>query len=248
MRFRHQTQFVTETEGQAGNCLLACLCSLLEVDLESAPLPQTRDEIWSQASEFALSRGYWLVMLAADDTTACGLEDAVLIACGISPRQPFEDRLISHAVLWKDGEVVFDPHPDGNGLDGYPHSFYLLLPDFERKSADRYLEDSCFGYVVNVGDTFAYACADLEMMSDYDWYRIKPVVAEHGYAAFDAYAAVKRNADVIKPKRTADFLAAKTKIEAILRDDDMFMDGDEVVEPVRRWRASDDPIRRQEEQ
>jgi len=129
MRFQHQTQFVTDNEGKLGNCFFACLCSLLDVDLASAPIPTVRDEMWRQFRAFALLHGYRLIQVSTDGLVAWGLEDATLIAGGLSPRQPFEDELISHAVLWRNGEVVFDPHPDGTGLDGEPHTLYFLTPE-----------------------------------------------------------------------------------------------------------------------
>lgn len=112
-------------------------------------------------------------------------------------------------------------------------------------TADEFLENSCFGYILNMGDTFAYACADLEMMSDYDWYCIKPIIAQYGYDGFNAYAAVKRAMDVIEPRQTTNYWEAKTKIETILHDDEMFMDGDELCVPIRRWRDPHDPARKQ---
>lgn len=113
------------------------------------------------------------------------------------------------------------------------------MPD---KTADEYLDGACFGYVLNCGDTFAYACADCEPMSDYDWSLIKPIVAEYGYPAFNAYVSLKRNLDVIRERRTPAYLAAREKIEALLVDE-FFMDGDELVVPVRHWRKADDPAR-----
>ena len=110
-------------------------------------------------------------------------------------------------------------------------------------TAEQCLENSCFGYIVNMGDTFAYACADFEMMSDYDWELIKPIVEDFGYDGFNAYAAVKRDRDVINPKQTPNYWKAKAKIEDILKDDIMFMDGDELCVPIRRWRDPNNPAR-----
>ena len=46
-----------------------------------------------------------------------------VIASGPSPRAA-----VDHAVIWLNGQVVHDPHPDKTGLAGPPDRFWQLVP------------------------------------------------------------------------------------------------------------------------
>lgn len=48
-------------------------------------------------------------------------QNEILIASGQSPNGPW-----SHVVLWRDGAVLWDPHPSDNGLAEPPYQFWKL--------------------------------------------------------------------------------------------------------------------------
>lgn len=105
-----------------GDCFLACVASVLEIPLEEVPYEITlaMDEEgvrWFHELEEFLEtydmRAEFLPQSRAPD-------DQYLIAGGQSPR--FSD--LRHAVVWKGGEVVHDPHPSRDGIVGEP--VYLM--------------------------------------------------------------------------------------------------------------------------
>ena len=104
---------------QNGNCLAAAFASLLEIPIEDIPcFEDMSDEKWylellnwTEGLGFQLCRwdkemyfhGYYLV-------------------CGKSPRGNF-----NHIVVFQDGQMVHDPHPDGTGLELIKMT-YVLIP------------------------------------------------------------------------------------------------------------------------
>lgn len=88
-----------------GNCLAACLASIFEVDIDSVP-------------DFGDGSGWYdkfeQYMMEAHDLQpidieypSCHTPIGYHIINGESPRGDY-----LHAVVGKDGEPVFDPHPD----------------------------------------------------------------------------------------------------------------------------------------
>ena len=69
-----------------------------------------------------------------------------------------------------------------------------------------------------MNDTFGFACADSESMSDMDVEPMIPIIAEYGRDALVAYAAVKRGQEPITCScnhKNERYQAAKVKIEAL---------------------------------
>ena len=96
-----------------GNCLQACIASILEIDIESIPWFGTRSD-WFDKMNAWLSAEHDLVAIdiVADSVqpwTGCHL--GYHIIAGPSPRGDFW-----HAVVGYRGEMVHDPHPSGDGL------------------------------------------------------------------------------------------------------------------------------------
>lgn len=113
-----QTRF-----GVRGNCLAACIASLLgvplsTVDLSCADYPEG---LWY---DFACERvrpfGQTLVFvdLRPDITIAADLH---VIANGPSARG------MRHAVIYRGDELVHDPHPDGGGIESIEY-LTLIVP------------------------------------------------------------------------------------------------------------------------
>lgn len=112
-----QTMFYDPTQPadkQRGNCLQAVVASLLELSLDEVP-HFVQDDVnsggkvnwWNSMLEFLLSHG-WLLHGATLDTHP----GEHLMVSGPSPR----GNGIHHVVIYKDGQMVHDPHPDRTGL------------------------------------------------------------------------------------------------------------------------------------
>lgn len=98
-----QTKFGPEE----GNCLTACVASLLDLAIEDVPFTGA-DAAWrEQFDAFCLSLGLQLRGRGPRRPYA-----GYAIACGQSPR--FENA--GHAVVVLDGVLAHDPHPDRTGI------------------------------------------------------------------------------------------------------------------------------------
>ena len=114
-----QQQFLhDDAAGVVGDCFRACVASILDLPIEAVPHFALLGHRWSLVAEVylaALKRDFDWVPPAA---YAGGL----VVASGQSPRCPD----IRHAVIWRDGQMIHDPHPDGTGIVGEPDGFYEI--------------------------------------------------------------------------------------------------------------------------
>jgi hypothetical protein len=114
-----QTLFSDEKKGVIGNCLQACVASLLDLPLEEIPHFTWYMSEWANRLYIFLDgRGYkfngtrnikhdgvsWLKDFK-------GIDGYIIVGGG-SPRGIWN----GHAVIYKDGEPFFDPHPDNTFL------------------------------------------------------------------------------------------------------------------------------------
>lgn len=104
--------------GPTGNCMGACLASILEVPIEAVPNffdagPDDTD--WWNALRVWL-RKFGLSIITLTFTEAAQWRWLRLsgyhIVSGPSPRLEG----MHHATVWHDGAMVHDPHPDGTGI------------------------------------------------------------------------------------------------------------------------------------
>jgi len=100
-------EFVDQTEyGKAGNCLTACIASLLAIPI--AELPNHQGEDWLEGwNENLLHYNAHLIVI--DDPKA--IQPGYSILSGLSPRGKW-----LHAVICLDGKMVHDPHEDRTGI------------------------------------------------------------------------------------------------------------------------------------
>lgn len=101
------------------------------------------------------------------------------------------------------------------------------MTDSDKAKVLDVLGESCFGFLISMNDTFAFACADVEQMSDYDLDRMAPLIAEYGHDALVAYAAVKRKAEPIDCRcnhKNERYRTAKKIVELIKGNDEHFME------------------------
>lgn len=102
-----QDIFVNDPQGRPGNCLQACIASILELKLEEVPhfvtLPD--DEWFAFLCNWLYDQGY-----EVEDFDSVWETDDFMLVVGPSPRS------VSHAVVYKNGELVHDPHPSDVGI------------------------------------------------------------------------------------------------------------------------------------
>ena len=99
-----------------GNCLQACIASILELPLEDVPHFSLEEE-WREARDNFLKQ-FDLYMIEVD-AEACRKIGHHLygyhIIAGPAPGQPYDG--LWHAVVGYNGEIVHDPHPKSRGLE-----------------------------------------------------------------------------------------------------------------------------------
>jgi hypothetical protein len=116
---------------QWGDCMRAVFASLLDLPITDVPhflLDQVQgrfDDAWDSVDAFLSVRGYaflrmnWLAF--QDHAHLLSAADLYHYMAGPSPR----GRGIWHAVVGKNGEVEFDPHPARTGLAGDPKDWLI---------------------------------------------------------------------------------------------------------------------------
>ena len=103
----YQDIFINDPQGRYGNCLQATIASILEMNLEDVPhFAAMPDDTWF---EFMCN---WLWDKGWNIEDFETVNDSPEYMLTIGPSQ----RGVSHAVIYKDGEMVHDPHPSNAGL------------------------------------------------------------------------------------------------------------------------------------
>ena len=118
MRFQKQTIL----DGVDGNCLAACIASLLDVDVDDVPNP--RDDWWNDVNKWLRENHACEMMNITFNENH--MPSVPMIAVGDSPNYPGK----YHAVLWKGKSMIFDPSPTNNGLKGKPEYYIVMLGDY----------------------------------------------------------------------------------------------------------------------
>lgn len=128
-----QTIFVATNPKGRGNCQSAAMASILDLPLDQV-IDTASDEcrdggFWKTIGDWLGDRGLKLVDVEPDDECLIG---AYSIGCGPSPRGPF-----FHAVVCKNGRMVWDPHPSDDGLARIDsHDMIVPMTEVERKIHD----------------------------------------------------------------------------------------------------------------
>jgi hypothetical protein len=100
-----------------GNCFATCIACILELPVEE--VPNFCGDHWTDDGEWFRQTNKWLAPLGlryiefqyGDWVTHYhGVPDVDVIVSGPGPRG------CDHAVIWRAGELVHDPHPSGDGL------------------------------------------------------------------------------------------------------------------------------------
>lgn len=108
-----------------GDCFRAALASLLDLPLASVPNFVEAAYWWQELEAWLGARGYDPMRLPWPPPTGVTWQPGgYYLASGESPR----DHALRHAVVYLDGRLAHDPHPDGTGLAGEPDAVILLIP------------------------------------------------------------------------------------------------------------------------
>jgi hypothetical protein len=122
-------EFVHEPErNQHGDCMRACIASLLDLSREEVPNfaqldAEGKGNYWLLLAEFCRDHGCAFVTLQGCFVWS---EDVIYhVLSGPSPRAKGGH----HAVIGRNGQFFFDPHPSRSGLAGEPSEwkFHLLV-------------------------------------------------------------------------------------------------------------------------
>lgn len=120
-----------KTESGSGDCFAACIASLLEMPLEEVPNFCAEGEEWPiNAINWYRGQGFAILEFDYSDQP-----DSVAIAemkslggyCIVSGQSSRFDCL--HAVIYKDGELIHDPSPDGGGVKDIQYVTFLCAHD-----------------------------------------------------------------------------------------------------------------------
>jgi len=122
-----QTKFYIAEDGvtQRGNCWTACIASIMERPIDSVPnfveIDVAGGQNWfTHTWQWLQANGYRLQNLVHGEEP----EGEYYIATGASPRG-FNLR---HAVVYKDRQLAFDPHPSREGIRSY-EAIFGVVPD-----------------------------------------------------------------------------------------------------------------------
>jgi hypothetical protein len=113
-------------EGQHGDCMRACIASVLDLPIAKVPNFAQLDadgegNYWIMLAEFCRGHGYSFVTMQGRFVWS---EDAIYhVISGPSPRIKGGH----HAVVGRNGQVFFDPHPSRAGLAGDPDDWKFDL-------------------------------------------------------------------------------------------------------------------------
>lgn len=107
-----QTRF-----GAAGNCLSACIASILGCPIELVDISAALDDQWERSINSKLrSLGFCLVTIPWNQSAR--VLSGIHIRHGMTVRCSESMEWLTHAVIYCGNELVHDPHPDNSGITG----------------------------------------------------------------------------------------------------------------------------------
>jgi hypothetical protein len=94
---------------ERGNCYPAVIACILEMPVEDViQFQELYDGVWYEPLTNWLAKLGWGFEYLPDHLA----DDELYFVTGISPR----DKGIRHICIYKNGSMVWDPHPDGQGI------------------------------------------------------------------------------------------------------------------------------------
>lgn len=135
MRLQHQTTFggPDAPDEEKGNCYPVAIASLLGVDAGRVPNFIRADDYVDETAAWLAERGLAIIGFECNpvEHVEQWRDRVTTIASGRSPRGDWQ-----HAVLWRGGKLLHDPHPSGDGIVGEPTYYEVLIvidPDLLRQ-------------------------------------------------------------------------------------------------------------------
>jgi hypothetical protein len=96
-----------------GNCLNACIASILECSIDDLPdlaEAERQNKNWFHVlNDYLKEQGYGIILIDSP-VPICVPKDCYYIVSGKSHRG------LLHSIIHKNGERIFDPHPDNTGI------------------------------------------------------------------------------------------------------------------------------------
>jgi hypothetical protein len=142
MKPTKQTILHDPLNNRHGNCLPAVLASLLHIPIENVPIFATPGtwvkDLNTWLRPFGLA--YCLIEDFECQIDAYGIEGLWHEVSGNTTR----NKEVKHACVAKDGEFVFDPHPDDSGLTKVTcHGFFIALEPWRWSELTKASEPAC---------------------------------------------------------------------------------------------------------
>jgi hypothetical protein len=96
-----------------GNCMAACIASILELSIEDLPNPHGKDIWWEEWQEWLAPQNMYLINVEFEQGEDGWRPPGFWIADVDSPREfkESEGSPVAHAVVAKANKIVHDPHP-----------------------------------------------------------------------------------------------------------------------------------------
>lgn len=110
--------------GPKGNCMSACLAMVMGYELDQVPnfaeAYTTGGEQYKAVDAWLRGCGMWALCIVKWQSLPWPPPQGIYIAGGYSPRG------ISHAVVFQNGVLWHDPHPDGGGIKEVEDATFIM--------------------------------------------------------------------------------------------------------------------------
>jgi hypothetical protein len=122
MKFINQTKLHDPDNYIHGNCMRACFASFFEIDIDSIPyFEDMKKGDWiHEVISWLSKKGFELDTYSQDPFKQDRIIDYYFVS-GDSPRGDY-----GHLVIYRQGVLVHDPHPDKKGIVGEPKAYWVL--------------------------------------------------------------------------------------------------------------------------
>jgi len=131
-----QTKISTHDGSVTGNCFAACVASLLEIPFDEVPQFELDKNWFPPFRQFLLKNGYeYMGHGKPEDLNEYEGLDGYVIVHGDSPRLYVKT---GHAVIYRHGILVHDPHPSNDGVLNV-QGFYMI----ERAEFTNFNHEKC---------------------------------------------------------------------------------------------------------
>lgn len=120
-----------------GNCMSACIASLLELEIDEVPcFVRDYQNKWYEAmQEWLGKKGIMLLRIClpkeyntGEDIRFDPLPDCLCMATGQSPRGKFGHTVVGRVDKGFNFEMLHDPHPQNAGIVGMPWRLEFFVP------------------------------------------------------------------------------------------------------------------------